>query len=65
VVGDSGSGKSTLIKLLLKELEPTDGSIVINKQELGKNPSQRYSKVPEKYWRGNFRISVFEGQKCI
>lgn len=36
VVGDSGSGKSTLIKLLLKELEPTDGSIVINKQELGK-----------------------------
>ena len=24
VVGDSGSGKSTLIKLLLKELEPTE-----------------------------------------
>lgn len=36
VVGDSGSGKSTLIKLLLKELEPTDGSIVINNQELGR-----------------------------
>lgn len=34
VVGDSGSGKSTLIKLLLKELEPTKGSIVINKQKL-------------------------------
>lgn len=30
VVGDSGSGKSTLIKLLLKELEPTSGSITIN-----------------------------------
>ena len=29
VVGDSGSGKSTLIKLLLKELEPTEGSITI------------------------------------
>ena len=27
VVGDSGSGKSTLIKLLLKELEPTEGTI--------------------------------------
>ena len=26
IVGDSGSGKSTLIKLLLKELEPTEGS---------------------------------------
>ncbi|WP_075721335.1 cell division ATP-binding protein FtsE [Roseburia sp. 499] len=36
VVGDSGSGKSTLIKLLLKELEPTDGKIVINNQELGR-----------------------------
>ena len=27
IVGDSGSGKSTLIKLLLKELEPTEGTI--------------------------------------
>lgn len=35
VVGDSGSGKSTLIKLLLKELEPTSGSITINNQKLG------------------------------
>ncbi len=35
VVGDSGSGKSTLIKLLLKELEPTKGSITINSQKLG------------------------------
>ncbi|MDE7319393.1 MAG: cell division ATP-binding protein FtsE [Lachnospiraceae bacterium] len=30
IVGDSGSGKSTLIKLLLKELEPTEGRIRIN-----------------------------------
>ncbi|MCI5699369.1 MAG: cell division ATP-binding protein FtsE [Lachnospiraceae bacterium] len=30
VVGDSGSGKSTLIKLLLKELEPTQGIITVN-----------------------------------
>ncbi|SDB30825.1 cell division ATP-binding protein FtsE [Eubacterium oxidoreducens] len=35
VVGDSGSGKSTLIKLLLKELEPTSGSIYINGRDLG------------------------------
>ena len=35
VVGDSGSGKSTLIKLLLKELDPTKGSITINNQKLG------------------------------
>ncbi len=30
IVGSSGSGKSTLIKLLLKELDPTSGKIVIN-----------------------------------
>ena len=30
-VGSSGSGKSTLIKLLLKELDPTEGEITINR----------------------------------
>jgi len=30
IVGDSGSGKSTLIKLLLRELLPTSGRIVVN-----------------------------------
>lgn len=34
IVGDSGSGKSTLIKLLLKELEPTEGEIVVNRTHL-------------------------------
>ena len=36
VVGNSGSGKSTLIKLLLKELEPTSGTIKVNGQLLNK-----------------------------
>ena len=36
IVGNSGSGKSTLIKLLLKELEPTSGTIIVNDQNLGK-----------------------------
>ena len=36
VVGDSGSGKSTLIKLLLKELEPTEGIITIDGKILKK-----------------------------
>ncbi|MCI7131787.1 MAG: cell division ATP-binding protein FtsE [Lachnospiraceae bacterium] len=48
VVGDSGSGKSTLIKLLLKELEPTSGSITINDINIRKLPHRR---VP--YFRRN------------
>ena len=36
IVGNSGSGKSTLIKLLLKELEPTEGTITINGRKLNK-----------------------------
>jgi cell division transport system ATP-binding protein len=44
VVGNSGSGKSTLIKLLLKELEPTSGKIVVNGKEIGK---LKRKKIPE------------------
>ena len=36
IVGDSGSGKSTLIKLLLKEIDPTSGTIMVNGQNLGR-----------------------------
>ena len=48
IVGNSGSGKSTLIKLLLKELEPTSGTIKVNGQILNKMKRWR---VP-KYRRG-------------
>lgn len=34
VVGRSGSGKSTFIKLLLKEVEPTSGKIIVSGREL-------------------------------
>ncbi|HAG70537.1 MAG TPA: cell division ATP-binding protein FtsE [Lachnospiraceae bacterium] len=36
IVGDSGSGKSTLIKLLLRELTPTSGRIVVNDYDLSR-----------------------------
>ena len=36
VVGDSGSGKSTLIKLIMKELNPTEGTIIVNGQNLNR-----------------------------
>ena len=35
-MGENGAGKSTLIKLLLKELEPTEGTITINNKKLNK-----------------------------
>jgi cell division transport system ATP-binding protein len=34
IVGASGSGKSTLIRLLLKEIEPTDGKILVGGRDL-------------------------------
>ena len=34
IVGASGSGKSTLIKLLLKEIEPTAGKIIVGGRDL-------------------------------
>ena len=43
VVGASGSGKSTVIRLLLKELEPTDGRIVVGGRDLTR---LKGSKVP-------------------
>jgi cell division transport system ATP-binding protein len=44
VVGASGSGKTTLVRLLLKELEPSDGRIIIGGRDLGR---LGHSKVPQ------------------
>lgn len=34
VVGASGSGKSTFIKLIMKEIEPTEGKVFVNGRDL-------------------------------
>ncbi len=44
VVGASGSGKSTFIKLLLRELKPTEGTIEINGQDISKLKSKGVAK---------------------
>ena len=41
VVGASGSGKSTFIKLLLKELNPTEGMITVGNIKLSKRSEER------------------------
>jgi cell division transport system ATP-binding protein len=43
VVGASGSGKSTVIRLLIKEIEPTHGRVIVGGRDLGR---LKRSKVP-------------------
>ena len=59
VVGASGSGKSTFIKLLLKELDPTEGEIIVAGQNLGK---LRNSQVPK--FRRNLGV-VFQDFRLL
>ena len=59
IVGDSGSGKSTLIKLLLRELTPTEGSIRVMGYDLNRI---RHRKIPE--FRRNIGV-VFQDFRLI
>jgi cell division transport system ATP-binding protein len=59
LVGSTGSGKSTLMRLLIKELEPTAGSIVVAGRDLAEIPRQ---KVP--YYRRNLGV-VFQDFKLL
>lgn len=44
IVGSSGSGKTSLIKLLLKEMDPTSGSVVVADTNLNKLRRKRIPK---------------------
>ncbi|MCR5604226.1 MAG: cell division ATP-binding protein FtsE [Lachnospiraceae bacterium] len=44
IVGDSGSGKSTMIKLLLRELKPSTGRIIVNNCDLAKLTQRKIPK---------------------
>ena len=58
IMGRSGSGKSTLMKLLLKEVEPTSGKIVVNDMNLGKMPRHYVPKYRRRLGMGfqDFRL---------
>jgi cell division transport system ATP-binding protein len=40
IMGKSGAGKSTLLKLLIKELEPTGGQIIVDEMNLQQMPKR-------------------------
>ena len=48
IVGTSGAGKSTFIKLLLKELEPTKGKILLDGENITKVHTRRVPKIRKK-----------------
>ena len=59
IVGDSGSGKSTFIRLLLKELEPTSGTIEV----MGKNlEKMSHKEIP--YYRRRMGV-VFQDFRLL
>jgi cell division transport system ATP-binding protein len=59
VVGASGSGKSTLMRLLIKEIEPTSGSLRVAGRDLSAIPRK---KVP--FYRRNIGM-VFQDFKLL
>jgi len=59
VMGDSGSGKSTLIRLLLKEIEPTSGTITVDGENISKIKRRKVA-----YYRRKFGV-VFQDFRLL
>ena len=45
LVGSTGSGKTTILRLLIRDILPTEGSIVVNEWDIVKLPKEKLSKL--------------------
>jgi oligopeptide/dipeptide ABC transporter ATP-binding protein len=46
IVGESGSGKSTLARLVARLIDPSDGAIRFDGQDIGNVPAARFARMP-------------------
>lgn len=65
IVGDSGSGKSTLIRLIMKELNPTEGTIIVNGAEPESYETPQYREIQKRIGRCVSGLPSFERQKHL
>ena len=59
LVGSTGSGKTTILKLLIREILPTEGSIIVNDWDVVKLPKDKLTKL-----RKNIGV-VFQDLKLL
>ena len=48
LVGESGCGKSTIARLIARLLDPSDGSIRFDGQEIGQVPARQFGRAPQR-----------------
>ncbi|EKD86524.1 MAG: hypothetical protein ACD_37C00255G0003 [uncultured bacterium] len=48
LIGPTGSGKTTIFRLIIREMIPTEGRVVVNDWDLGKLPNRKVSDLRKK-----------------